>query len=63
MEENIKKTDEILDNLIELAHSESEKAKSRNYFSKDLAEACGVIISLAYGRYGKNDKQINKYGS
>ena len=28
----------------------------RNYFSKDLAEACGVIISLAYGRYGKNDK-------
>lgn len=56
MEENIKKTDEILNNLIELAHSESEKAKSRNYFSKDLAEACGVIISLAYGRYGKNDK-------
>ena len=52
----IEKTDKILENLIELAYNESERAKSRNYFSKDLAEACGVIISLAYGRLGNNDK-------
>lgn len=56
MEEELKKTDEILNNLIELAHTESVKAKAKGFFSKDLAEACGVIISLAYGRYGKNDK-------
>ena len=56
MEEELKKTDEILNNLIELAYTESTKAKAKGFFSKDLAEACGVIISLAYGRYGKNDK-------
>lgn len=56
MDEKIKKVDEILENLIELAHNESSKAKQRGYFSKDLAEACGVIVSLAYGRFGKNDK-------
>ena len=48
----IEKVDEILKNLIELAHNESTKAKSKGFFSKDLAEACGIIISLAYGRWG-----------
>ena len=50
------KADKILENLVELAHTESEKAKSRGFFSKDLAEACGLIVSLAYGRWGNNDK-------
>lgn len=52
----IEKTDKILENLVELACNESDRAKSRNYFSKDLAEACGVVISLAYRRWGNNDK-------
>lgn len=57
--EKFNKVDEILNNLIELAYIESERSLQKNFFSKDLAEACGIIISLAYGRYGKNDKQIN----
>lgn len=56
MEDRMKKVDHILDNLIELAYDESYKALSKNFFSKDLAEACGIIISLSYGRFGKNDK-------
>ena len=48
--------DKMLNNLVELANIEIEKAKINRYFSKDLAEACGVIISLAYGRWGKDDK-------
>lgn len=56
MEEKIKEVDEMLIDLIDLAYSQVEMAKSKKYFSKDLAEACGVIISLAYGRMAKNDK-------
>ena len=52
----IEKTDEMLGMLVELAHNEVSKAKSKGFFSKDLAEACGVIISLAYGRWGNDDK-------
>lgn len=52
----MEKVDKILENLIELAYNESEDAKIRGFFSKDLAESCGVIISLAYGRWNKNDK-------
>ena len=55
MDEKLEKVDKTLENLIELAYNETEKAKARNFFSKDLAEACGVIISLAYGRINKND--------
>ena len=51
--DELEKVDKTLANLVELAYSESEKAKSKGFFSKDLAEACGVIISLAYGRHGK----------
>lgn len=50
------KVDKMLENLILLASNETEKAVIRGYFSKDLAEACGVVISLAYGRWGNNDK-------
>lgn len=56
MEDKLVKVDEMLDGLIELAYSQVKTAKAKNFFSKDLAEAVGVIVSLAYGRYGKNDK-------
>ena len=48
------KVDKALINLVDLAYTETEKAKTKGFFSKDLAEACGVIISLAYNRW-KND--------
>ena len=56
IEDKIKKIDEMLDNLIELAHTESIKSKQKGFFSKDLAESCCVIASIVYGRYGNNDK-------
>lgn len=56
MEDKLEEVDEMLINLIDLAESQLKIAKSKNYFSKDLAEAVGVVISLAYGRLGKNDK-------
>lgn len=56
MGENLKLADEILENLIDLAYAESRNAKNKHFFSKDIAEACGIVISLAYGRYMKNDK-------
>lgn len=47
------KVDNILTNLVELANIESNKARDRGYFSKEFAEACGIVISLAYGRWRK----------
>lgn len=49
----IEKADKILENLVELAYAESTKVNQKGYFSKDFAEACGIVISLAYGRWGK----------
>lgn len=54
--DEIHRIDMILLDLIDLADAEIRNAKSKNFFSKDLAEAIGVVISLAYGRLGKNDK-------
>lgn len=46
------KADDILTILIELAHEEATQIKNKKgYFSKDFAEACGIVISLAYGRW------------
>lgn len=56
MEYKLDKVDTILDNLIDLAYNESQNAKSKHFFSKDIAEACGLVVSLAYGRYNKDDK-------
>ena len=56
MEDKLKDVDEILTDLIDLAKAQMKSAKSKNFFSKDLAEAVGVVVSLAYGRLGKNDK-------
>ena len=56
MEDKLKNVDEMLMDLIDLAKSQMDIAKQKKYFSKDLAEAVGVVISLAYGRMGKNDK-------
>ncbi len=56
MEDKLNKVDEMLEGIIDLAYNQVSVAKSKNYFSKDLAEAVGVVISLAYGRIGKNDK-------
>lgn len=52
----IKQIDDMLDGLIDLAYNQIENAKAKNFFSKDLAEAIGVVISLAYGRLGNYDK-------
>lgn len=52
----LNKVDEILNDLIELAYEEVKQVKSKKgYFSKDFVEACGIVVSLAYGRE-KNDK-------
>lgn len=51
----IEKADAILNNLLDLAYEESLKVGQKGYFSKDFAEACGIVISLSYGRW-KNDK-------
>ena len=54
--DEIHRIDMMLLDLIDLADAEIRNAKSKNFFSKDLAEAIGVVISLAYGRLNKNDK-------
>lgn len=56
MEDKLEEVDEMLIELIDLANAQMKSAKAKNFFSKDLAEAVGVVISLAYGRLGKNDK-------
>ena len=48
------KVDEILKILVDLAYDEAQQVRSKKgYFSKDFAEACGIIVSLAYGRWRK----------
>lgn len=49
----LEKVDKMLEDLVDLASAEATKAKDRGYFSKDFAEAIGLVISLAYGRWGK----------
>ena len=49
----LEKVDKMLEDLVELACKETTKAKDSQYFSKDFAEAIGIVISLAYGRWGK----------
>ena len=56
MNDEIHRVDMMLFDLIDLADAQMKNSKSKNFFSKDLAEAVGVVISLAYGRFGKNDK-------
>lgn len=56
MKEQLKRVDDMLIDLIDLAEIQMQNSKSKNFFSKDLAEAVGVVISLAYGRFGNNDK-------
>lgn len=52
-EKLIEKVDETLKDLVELSNKKTKEAISKGFFSRDLAEACGVIISLAYGRWRK----------
>lgn len=47
------KVDSILENLVELTYNEVNKTSQKGYFSKDFIEACGIVVSLAYGRWGK----------
>lgn len=49
----LQKADKILENLVDLAYNESLKVREKGYFSKDFAEACGIVVSLAYGRWRK----------
>lgn len=53
---NLEKVDKILENLVNIAYDESYKIAQKGYFSKDFVEACGIVVSLAYGRWGKHDK-------
>ena len=57
MEENkLEIADKMLDNLLDVAYEETTKIRQKGYFTKDFVEACGIVISLAYGRWGNNDK-------
>ena len=56
MKDELKRVDGMLIDLIDLAEAQMQNSKTKNFFSKDLAEAVGIVISLAYGRFGKNDK-------
>lgn len=56
MNDKLSRLDDMLLDLISLAEIQMENSKSKNFFSKDLAEAIGVVISLGYGRFGKIDK-------
>ena len=58
MKKELDRIDNLLLGLIDLAEIQMENSISKNFFSKDLAEAVGVVISLAYGRFS-NDKQTN----
>lgn len=49
----LEKVDAMLKDLVDSASTEVTKAKQKGYFSKDFAEACGIIISLAYERWRK----------
>ena len=50
MEDQSFKIDRMIETLVELASNEVEKAKARNYFSKDLAEACCYVAKMAKGQ-------------
>lgn len=52
----LEKVDNMLETLVELAARECQSAKQYGHFSKSLVESCGIVISLAYGRWGKDDK-------
>lgn len=56
MNNELERADKLLIGLIDLAEMEMENSKAKKFFSKDLAEAVGLIISLVYGRFGNNDK-------
>ena len=45
--------DEILKKLVDLAEAQTNFAIERQTFSKDLAEAVCIVLSMAYGRWGK----------
>ena len=49
----LEQADEILKTLVELTKEEVNQVKAKKgYFSKDFVEACGIVVSLAYGRWG-----------
>ena len=52
---NLDKVDKILEHLINLAYNEVEEAVDEGYFNKSLAEGAGLVVSLAYQRWGKNN--------
>lgn len=52
---NLEKVDKILENLVNLAYDEVEEAVDDGYFNKQLAEGVGLVVSLAYQRWGKNN--------
>lgn len=52
---NLEKVDKILENLVDLAYEEVQQAVEDEYFNKQLAEGVGLVVSLAYQRWGKNN--------
>lgn len=51
---DIGKLDEMFVALAEMTDKELKKAKEKGYFSKDLAEAVAVVLSIGYMRVSKN---------
>ena len=51
--ETTKKCDTILLDLIELAKRSVDLAAKNDVFTSDLADSVGIVLSLAYGRFGE----------
>ena len=49
--------DKILTQLVDLVETHTQEAVDTNMFSKDLAEAMCIVLSLSYGRWGSGSKQ------
>lgn len=52
MDNMLNRLDKTLTDLIDIAEDVVAEAKEKKYFDRDFAEAIGIILSLAYGRWG-----------
>ena len=51
--ETLKKCDTILLDLVEMANRSVDLAIKNGVFTSDLAESVGIVLTLAYGRFGE----------
>lgn len=47
--------DKALMDLTDMACEVIAEAKEKKHFNRDFAEAVGIVLSLAYGRWGNED--------